>query len=42
MIKTILFVLAVVFFGLAGFNVPKAQWQWFACACLVIAIFLPV
>jgi hypothetical protein len=42
MIKNILFVLAAIFFCLAGANVPRAQWQWFACACVVIALFIPV
>lgn len=33
----VLSILAIVFFGLAGFGVPRAAWQWFAFACLTLA-----
>ena len=40
MLVTILFILAVIFFIMAGAGVPKQAWQWHACACLVIALYL--
>ncbi len=42
MIKLILAIAAVVFFAMAGFNVPKFNWIGFGLACATAAILLPV
>jgi len=39
-LKLVFWVLAFVFFVLAGFGTPRYGWQWFACACVVAAVAL--
>jgi hypothetical protein len=39
-LKLIFAMLAVVFFGLAFFGVPKYGWQWGACAFVVLAFMV--
>jgi len=42
MIKLILAILAIVFFIMAGVNVPKFNWTAFGFACVTAAILLPI
>lgn len=39
-IDTILIIAAIVFFLLAGFNVPRANWMCFGFACLTATLLV--